>query len=152
MNLARWKSQHQTEPLFNDLFDLESPLLPFVNTNLARLWNQNLQDGWQPAIDISDEKDHYFVKADLPGMKKEDIKIAVEDNVLTIRGERKHEAEKKEKNYFRLERSYGAFERRLTLGDVKPDAISAKYQDGVLEISIPKAESSKTKYIEVKVA
>lgn len=151
MSVIRWKPQNRVDQSFDDLFNLENPMLPFFNSGLARMLSQNQQEGWQPAIDISDEKDHYLVKADLPGLKKEDIKISVEDNILTIRGERRHEAEKKEKNYYRLERSYGAFERRLTLGDVKSEAISAKYLDGVLEVSIPKAESAKPRQIDVKV-
>jgi HSP20 family protein len=151
MSVIRWKPQNRVDQSFDDLFNQENPLLPLFNSSLARLWNQSMQEGWQPAIDISDEKDHYLVKADLPGVSKDDIKISVQDNVLTIRGERKHESEKKEKNYYRLERAYGAFERRLTLGDVKSEAISAKYQDGVLEVVIPKAESAKPRNIDVKI-
>ena len=106
-----------------------------------------------PAVDISEEKDRYIVKADLPGMKQEEIKVEFEDNVLSISGERKHEKEENDekKNYHYYERSYGSFQRRFVLPKgTDSEKIDAKYEHGVLEIVIPKTETKKAKEIKVK--
>lgn len=105
-----------------------------------------------PPIDMYEEKDKYVVKAELPGMKKDEIDISVTDNVLTIKGERKEEKEKKEGNYFFSERYYGTFLRSLNLpGNVDAKKICASYKDGVLQIDLPKTEEEKEKKIEVTV-
>ena len=105
-----------------------------------------------PAVDIVEDKDKYTLKADLPGMKQEEVKVEVEDGVLRISGERKFERkEGDEKHYTYYERSYGAFERRFTLPkDTDSERIDAKYENGVLEVSIPKTEAKKPKEIKVK--
>lgn len=106
---------------------------------------------WTPAVDLREEADHFVLHADMPGMKKEDIEVGVENNVLTIRGERKFEAEVNRETYHRIERAYGKFVRSFTLPSlVKTDAITASYKDGILEVTIPKAEESKPKRITVK--
>jgi HSP20 family protein len=107
---------------------------------------------WTPAVDISEHDDEYLVKVELPGVNKEDVKITLESNILTIRGEKKQEKETKNENYHRVERNYGSFQRSFTLPTVvKSDKIDAVYKDGVLSISLPKAEEAKPKQIEVKV-
>ncbi len=108
---------------------------------------------WYPAVDIFDNDNEIALKAELPGLKKEDIDIHVEDNLLTLRGERKREEEVKEKGYFRSERAYGTFSRSFTLpATVAADKISANYKDGILSVTLPKAEEAKPRQIEVKVA
>lgn len=93
-----------------------------------------------------------MLKAELPGLSKEDIDIQVRDNRLTLKGERRHEKEVKEENYLRVERAYGAFQRVFSLPtDIHPDKIRATFKDGVLEVSIPKAEAAKPKHIKVEV-
>ncbi len=105
---------------------------------------------WSPSVDLSENDEDYKVKAEIPGMKKEEIKVSYRDNVLTLTGEKKQEKEKKDENYHRIERAYGKFERSFWLPkEVKADEIRAKYKDGVLSISIPKAEEVKPKEIEV---
>ena len=105
---------------------------------------------WNPSVDLSENEDGYEVKAEIPGMKKEDIRVSYRDNVLTLTGEKKQEDEKKKENYHRIERTYGRFERSFWLPEeVKADAIKAKYQNGVLSVRIPKAEEVKPKKIEV---
>jgi len=107
---------------------------------------------WTPAVDIVENNDNYILRAELPGMSKDDVKITLENNLLTIRGEKKNESEKKEGNYHRVERSYGSFERSFTIpGTIKADNIDAQYKDGVLTLTLPKAEEAKPKLIDVKV-
>ncbi len=109
-------------------------------------------DVWAPAVDIYETKDDVVVKAELPGMNKEDIKINIVDNSLVIEGEKKQEKEVKEENYYRVERRYGAFRRVIEIPvPVKTEGVEATYKDGVLEVKLPKKEEAKPKEIEVKV-
>lgn len=107
---------------------------------------------WAPRVDIVEVNNHFELAADLPGLKKEDIKVEIHDNVLTLRGEKKIEEETKDKNYRLNERYYGEFVRTFTLPEnVEKDRIEAAFEDGVLKLTIPKAEKAKPKQIEVKV-
>ncbi len=107
---------------------------------------------WNPAVDIIENNDAYVLKAELPGLKKEDVKITLENNLLTVRGEKKNETDRKDENYHRIERSYGVFERSFTIpGTIKVESIDAKYTDGVLTLTLPKAEEAKPKMINVRV-
>ena len=104
-----------------------------------------------PAIDVAEEKDAIVVRAEIPGCKAEDIDISVYGNTLTISGEKKLSEEKKEKGYYHVESTYGSFRRELTLPtDVDRDKIDATCKDGVLSITLPKAEKAKTVKIKVK--
>ncbi len=108
---------------------------------------------WTPTVDISETEAEYAIKAELPEVKREDVKVTVEDGVLTIQGERKQEKEEKGKKYQRVERSYGRFVRTFTLPDtVDEGKVRAEYADGVLHLHLPKSEKAKPKQIEVKVA
>jgi HSP20 family protein len=107
---------------------------------------------WDVALDVVEEKEQYVLKADLPGINKEDIKVSLENGILTIEGERKSEAEDKDKQVHRIERSYGRFVRSLNLGTRIDDSkIRASYKDGVLQLNVPKAEAAKPKSIDVHV-
>ena len=107
---------------------------------------------WAPAVDIKEESDGFLVIADLPGMKKEDINIALDKNILTIQGERKLERKEEQEGYSRMERVQGQFYRRFSLPQTADEEhISAKYKQGVLEISIPKKPESTQKRIDIKV-
>ena len=107
---------------------------------------------WAPAADIFETEHELVVKADLPEVNPQDLDIRVENNILTIRGERKFENKVNEENYLRVERAYGSFSRSFSLANsVKSDAIKADYQDGVLTLSIPKREEAKPKLIKVNV-
>ena len=106
---------------------------------------------WMPPFDISETEGEIIVKAELPGMKVEDIDITLTDGLLTIKGERKMEKEDKRENYHRIERQFGSFSRSLNLGiNVKADGIDAGYKDGILTVTLPKAEEDRPKKIEVK--
>ena len=105
-----------------------------------------------PAVDVYDEKDEVVVKADLPGIAKDEIEVSLSDSRLTIKGEKKKEVEVKEENYYRWERAYGAFARTVDLpAAVKADAVKATFKDGVLEVRLPKTEEAKQKPVKVKV-
>lgn len=107
---------------------------------------------WGPAVDIVEQDDAYIVEAELPGLTKNDVKISIEGNILTIRGEKRQEKKSEERNYHRTERVYGSFTRSFTLpSSVKTDKIEAHYQNGVLTITLPKVEEAKPKAIEVNV-
>jgi len=142
--LDRWEPFRGTSPdtqltrMFNDFFARTSQ-------------DQNLTT-WAPAVDIYEGEHELVVKADLPDVQPEDLDIRVENNILTIRGERKFEKKVDEKNYLRVERAYGSFARSFSLANtVNTDAIKADYKDGVLTLSIPKREEAKPKQIKVNV-
>jgi HSP20 family protein len=109
------------------------------------------QESWLPAVDVFDTQDAVVLKAELAGMKPDDIQIEVEDNVLTIKGERKFEEKVDEERYYRVERRFGTFQRSLALPQgVKADQIEAAYDEGILTVTVPKAEQEKPKRIEVQ--
>lgn len=149
MSLIKWNPKRNIDP-FSDFFDFEQPfagltLFPSLEKRSA------MKGGWYPAIDVTDEKDKIIVKADLPGLKKEEINVSVDGNFLSIKGERKVEEEEKKKNYYRLERSYGAFERQIDLGSyVDAKQVKAKYNDGVLEVELKKTTSTKENQIMIE--
>lgn len=108
---------------------------------------------WMPTVDISETEGEYLIKAELPEVKKEDVKVTVENGVLTLQGERRQEKEEKGKKFHRVERSYGSFVRSFTLPEsVDEGGVKAEYKDGVLHLHLPKSERVKPKAIDVKVA
>lgn len=107
---------------------------------------------WAPPVDITEDDKEYLVKAELPELKKEDVKVTVENSELTISGERKFEKEEKNKKYHRIERSYGSFVRSFTLPEsVNGEKVKAEFKDGLLTVHLPKDEKTKSKTVEVKV-
>jgi HSP20 family protein len=108
---------------------------------------------WAPSVDITEDDKAYLIKAELPEVKKEDVRVTVENGVLTLTGERKFEPEEKGRKYHRIERAYGAFARSFALpGDIDAGKVHATYRDGVLTISVAKTEHAKPKHVEVRVA
>ncbi len=108
---------------------------------------------WSPLVDITEDDREYLITAELPEVKKEDVKVTVESGVLQISGERKFEQEEKTKRYHRVERSYGSFVRSFTLpGDVDDGRVSAEFKDGVLKVHVAKSEKALPKQVEVKVS
>ena len=113
----------------------------------------NFENSFAPRIDISEKNDKILVEAEIPGVKKEDLKITLQDNILTIKGEKKKEEESKDNNYYRCERSYGSFSRSFTLPvEVNTEKVDAKFNDGMLKIELKKVEPKKAqeKLIELK--
>ncbi len=108
---------------------------------------------WTPSVDISETDGEYQIKAEIPDVKKEDVKVTLEDGVLTIQGERKYEKEEKGKKFHRIERSYGSFVRTFSVPDViEAEKVKAEFKDGVLNLHLPKSEKAKPRAIDVKVA
>jgi HSP20 family protein len=108
---------------------------------------------WAPRADVYEKDGDLMVKAELPGVKKEDIQVSMDDGDLVIKGERKVESEVKEENYYRMERTYGSFMRRLPMPEqAEADKIQAKYADGVLEVRIPKVAQAKPEPQTIKVS
>jgi len=147
MSIMRWcpaKDLLNVQAEMNKLFD------EFFGRTPARFEGEGM---WAPGVDISETKDVIIVVAEVPGMKKEDIKVTVQDNILTLKGEKKQEKEEKETNYHRIERGYGSFVRSLELPTtVQVDKIKAYYKDGVLHITLPKAEEVKPKELSISVS
>jgi len=143
--LSRWEPsrgattlQEQFNRLFGDVFE--------------RTGEESNLTSWAPAVDIYETEHELVVKADVPDVDPKDLDIRVENNILTIRGERKFEKKVDENNYLRVERAYGSFARSFTLANtVNAEAIKADYQNGVLTLSIPKREEAKPKQIKVNV-
>ncbi len=154
MSLIRWNPARELSwP--SDLTTMQRE----INRLFDNLFRGDMQDDgsygasvWAPAVDIAEQDNQYVMKAEMPGISKDDVKITIESNILTIRGEKKQEKDVKQEHYQRIERSYGSFQRSFTLpGMVKNDNIEAVYNDGVLTITLPKAEEARSKHIEVKV-
>jgi HSP20 family protein len=154
--LTRWEPVSRWNP-FKEVEDLEKRLSQLLGRNVpAGSGDKNeaiTVANWSPVVDISEDDKEYAIKAELPDVKKEDIKLNVHDDVLTITGERKYEKEEKGKKYHRVERAYGSFMRSFTLPeDADGTKVTAEYKDGLLNVRLPKSEKAKPKTIEVKVA
>ena len=145
MQLTKWDPFRQME----DMFDRYSR-----NIGWPRGGSQEIMatGDWAPRVDIAETDNEFIIKAEIPEVKKEDVKVTVDSGVLAIRGERKQEKEEKGKKFHRVERYYGSFTRSFTLPDnVDESKIEASFKDGVLNLKIPKTEAVKPKAIEVKV-
>jgi HSP20 family protein len=107
---------------------------------------------WTPTVDITETDTAYLIKCEIPGVNKEDVKVNIEDGMITMRGERKQEKEEKDKKFHRIERSYGSFLRSFRLPDnVDETAVKAEFKDGMLNVTLPKSAKAKTKEINVSV-
>jgi HSP20 family protein len=147
MNLTRW------DP-FRDLEDMYGRLnRVFGQPVLRRTTGEGeFFADWTPAMDLEESDGEYLLKADLPAVKKEDVKVSLEDGVLAIEGERMQEKDEKNKKFHRIERSYGKFVRRLAVPtDADPQKVSAEFKDGVLNVHLPKSPAVKPRSIDVKV-
>ncbi|MFH0754053.1 MAG: Hsp20/alpha crystallin family protein [Candidatus Omnitrophota bacterium] len=148
MTLIPWREKEADRrgDVFNDDFFFGS-FFPAMEKALV-----NNRGGWFPAMDVLEDKDQFIIKTDLPGLKKDDIRVSCENGLLTIEGERKPDIQTKERDWHKVERSYGRFVRSLNLGQVVDQArIKAQYKDGVLELSLPKTEIAKPKSIDIRV-
>ncbi len=143
MVLERWKPRWGITPW--------RPLREIEDFFERPMWRLPVEErGWMPAVDIFEKDDKFVVKAELPGMKEEDIDVSVVGDTLMIKGEKKTETEVKEENYYRCERAYGSFYRSVPLpSTVDADKIEASFEDGVLEVTLPKSAEIKPKKIAV---
>jgi HSP20 family protein len=146
MAIVRWEPfrelstiQSEMNRLFNSAFDAPTP--GDGGSTLRR---------WMPPMDLVETEDDFVLRADLPGMSEDDVKVEFEDGTLTISGERKSEHETKNEGYYRVERAYGSFSRSLTLPrGVDPERVTARFDKGVLEVRVPKPEERKPRRIEI---
>jgi HSP20 family protein len=147
MAIVRW------DP-FRDLISIQDRMNRLFEQTLARTREEEgiAASTWMPAVDIYETPDQVVMKAELPGLTREDIEINVRDNTLSLRGQRKFEKDVKEENYLRIERAYGSFQRSFTLPvTIQQDKIKAVFRDGVLELTLPKAEEARPKQIKIDV-
>ena len=146
MELVRWRPRQY------------APVAPY---DLDRVFNRLMRScaspvsmselDWNPSVDVSESDDEIVVKAEIPGVSPEDMEISIDDNHLIISGEKKQESEVKDKNYYRVERSYGSFRRSLALpSGADVDSIKASSKDGVLSVCIPKSNDRKSRKIEIE--
>ncbi|HEY7556266.1 MAG TPA: Hsp20/alpha crystallin family protein [Candidatus Binatia bacterium] len=143
-DLTRW--EREMDRMMDDFFGRRMrPWWP-------ERWLRRDSEITTPALDVYEEKDEVVVKAELPGMDKNDIEVNISDSELTLKGEKKKEEKIEDEDYYRCERSYGAFVRSVDLpADVQPDKVKASFKNGILEIRMPKTEEAKTKEIKIKV-
>jgi HSP20 family protein len=147
--ITRWDPFKELDEVQNRL----STLFDRVATRRQQVGNEVMTVAeWSPLVDITEDDREYLIKAELPEVKKEDVKVTVENGVLTITGERKFEKEEKGKKYHRIERAYGNFIRSFTLpDDADANKVSAEFKDGVLSVRVSKSDTAKPKQIEVKI-
>jgi HSP20 family protein len=146
VTIVRW------EP-FRELSSLQTEMNRLFNTAFGDLPNGGTGGAarrWMPPMDLLETDEHFVLRADLPGMTESDVNIELEDNVLTVSGERKAEHEDKREGFYRMERAFGSFSRSLTLPKgVDPETVNASFDQGVLEVRIPKPEQRKPRKINI---
>ena len=153
------RKQNRWNP-FREMDDLQTRLYGLLNPGFARQpltgegENQETLSvcQWAPLVDISEDDKQYAIKAEIPEVRKEDVKVTLENGVLTISGERKAEKEEENRRFHRVERAYGSFARSFTMPeDADPDHVTAEFRDGLLHVAIAKTEKARPKTIDVKV-
>ena len=153
MALIRWTPRGDLWDPFANLADIQEEMNRLFDSSLRRFGRGDFDGAFVPAIDVAEEKDSFLVKVDLPGLSKDDVSVTLQDNCLTIKGEKKHETETKEANYYRRERVSGSFSRTIELpSTVDAKKIDAQFKDGVLHVRLPKTEEAKPKQIDIKVS
>jgi len=145
MNLIRWDPLQQFVAMSNRLNrTINDPNAPRAEDTFG---------AWAPPVDIFEKDDHLVIRAEIPGVRREDMDVRIENGVLTLHGERKQETDIREENAHRMERVHGTFTRSFVLPTTVDAAkVTATYKDGVLEVSVPKADAAKPKQVEIKVA
>lgn len=155
MSLVRWNPTRDLSAFSSDVLGMQKEF----NRLFDNFFHGDITDStsaftsaWIPAVDIAERENDFVVKMELPGVAKEDVKITMQNGILTVKGEKKQEKESKGSDYSRVERSYGSFQRSFTLPTaIRTDAIEASFSDGVLNVTLPKAEEAKPKQIDVRV-
>jgi HSP20 family protein len=138
---------------FREMFDLQRSINQLFDDSVGKSGRDGIAlSTWTPAVDVYEDENSFLIKAELPEVNKDDVKVNLHDNMLSISGERRFENEQKRDGYHRVERSYGEFYRSFALPpNVNTDAINAQFKDGVLRLTLPKKEEAKPKQISVNV-
>lgn len=149
MNLIKWDPFKELEEISNSLNHFFGRTPAPSRSDVGML----AESDWNPSVDISETEAAYLIKADIPGVKKEDVKVTVQDGMVTIRGERKQEKEEKGKKFHRIERTYGNFMRSFRMpDDADESGVSAEFKEGMLNVTLKKSATAKPKSIEVAVS
>ena len=155
MAIIPWRPKEMWWDPFRDLEAIQNEMNRMFDSSLVRWGDRDtglLEGAWSPAIDIYDSKDNVMVKADIPGMKKDEIDVSVHGDTLILKGEKKQEKETKEKDFVRTERFCGSFNRAIRLpSEVDAAKVNASYKNGVLELVLPKKEESKPKQLKIDI-
>ncbi len=152
--LTRWQRPETAGwPGFGQLSTLRDEIDRLFEAPLAELVRgSQLMSGWTPSLDMYEDKDNLYVRAELPGMKKEDIELSLHEGTLTLSGERKNETKFENAEVYRTERFFGRFQRTISLPTpVAAEKVKAQYKDGILTVTLPKTEEAKPKHIDVNV-
>lgn len=153
--LNKWSPLTRWDP-FKEMEELTQRLAPWLGRGPGREAKEReamTVTEWTPVVDITEDEKEYLIKAELPEVKKENVKVTVENGVLSISGERNFEKEEKSRKYHRVERAYGSFLRSFTLPEgTSPDKVTAEYKDGVMNVHLPKEARPKPAAVEVKVS
>lgn len=145
--LTTWRRNEPSQDVFSGL----SRLNRLMNEALGGFDGESVGSAWTPTVDIREDREHVTLTMDVPGVRPDDVKLSLENNVLTIRGEKQQEEEKKDERWHRYERSYGMFERSFTLpSTVNAEQIEATANNGVLTVRIPKSEAAKPREIPIR--
>jgi len=137
---------------FRELFELQRGINQLFDESFEAPRSENALKAWTPAVDVYEDENSYLIKVELPEVTREDVQVNLNENTLSITGERKVENEEKRDNYHRVERSYGQFYRSFTLPpNVNVEGINAQFKDGVLRLTLPKKEEAKPRQIDVKI-
>lgn len=154
-SLTRWqRPEFATWPGFGRLTGLREEIDRLFEAPLAELTRTSqLLSGWTPTLDLYEDKDNLYVRAELPGMKREDIEVSLHEGTLSLSGERRSEGEYEGADVYRAERFFGRFQRTVALPSlVAADKVKAQYKDGVLSVTLPKTEEAKPKLIDVSMS
>ncbi|MDP3025301.1 MAG: Hsp20/alpha crystallin family protein [candidate division Zixibacteria bacterium] len=154
MAITRWRPLREMVSVQDEMSKLFSACGGF-GKGMPMRWMEEGDEMWAPNVDMAETKDEIVLTAELPGFKKEDIKLSVEDHSITLSGEKKskYEEEEKKGNYYRLERRFGSFTRSFALPTpVEADRVKAVYKDGILKVTLPKSEEAKKKEIPINVS
>jgi len=149
MNLVKWNPFRELEEVSNRLNSIFGKLPARVEPAQDML----AMADWMPSVDISETEAGYLIKAEIPEVKKEDVKVTIENGMLTISGERKQEKEEKDKKFHRIERSYGSFVRSFRMpDDAEENTVKADFKDGMLNVTLPKSAKTESKAVKVEVS
>jgi|SRR5436190_22577127 len=150
--LTKWNPLHDWDPV-RELEEFQNRLGSFVSRSSTHQKRDEMSaTEWWPMVDILEDDQEFLIKADLPEVRREDVRVTVESNVLTIRGERRLETEERSKRYHLSERSYGVFSRSFSLPEIADGRnIRAEFKDGLLKVHLPKSDRPRMKEVEVKV-
>jgi len=152
--LTRWEPFHGIRQRGRDMFSELTGMQQEMNRVFDEFFGERQDDmaqcTWTPMVDVSETETELKIRAELPGLTLEQVEIHLQDNVLTLQGEKKQEQKEEHENFHRIERCYGTFSRSFTLpANVKTDAIQATFKNGILLITLPKVEEAKSKKIEI---